>query len=107
MRILKSSKHGWQRWISRLPPLNKQRVKQRSPLGAHRCAPTGSDGIPSNTVRLNDDISISHPGLPGSQALDLLMVGLGSRSESTRLNSSHVKISYAVFCLKKKNIKCH
>src|SRR5690606_41201625 len=25
------------------------------------------------------------------------------RSESTRLNSSHVKISYAVFCLKKKN----
>src|SRR5690606_41558503 len=25
-----------------------------------------------------------------------------ARSESTRLNSSHVKISYAVFCLKKK-----
>src|SRR5439155_26702980 len=25
-----------------------------------------------------------------------------SRSESTRLNSSHVAISYAVFCLKKK-----
>src|SRR3989442_15829993 len=24
------------------------------------------------------------------------------RSESTRLNSSHVRISYAVFCLKKK-----
>src|SRR5690606_14250703 len=29
---------------------------------------------------------------------------LGDR-KSTRLNSSHVKISYAVFCLKKKNIK--
>src|SRR5690606_39631078 len=27
------------------------------------------------------------------------------RSEETRLNSSHVKISYAVFCLKKKNKK--
>src|SRR5439155_13108366 len=26
-----------------------------------------------------------------------------TRSESTRLNSSHVAISYAVFCLKKKN----
>src|SRR6266511_5985462 len=26
------------------------------------------------------------------------------RSESTRLNSSHVKISYAVFCLKKKKL---
>src|SRR5207249_9910164 len=29
------------------------------------------------------------------------------RSEETRLNSSHVSISYAVFCLKKKkNIRC-
>src|SRR6266496_6308324 len=27
------------------------------------------------------------------------------RSESTRLNSSHVEISYAVFCLKKKKNK--
>src|SRR5436309_8473489 len=27
---------------------------------------------------------------------------LRGRSEETRLNSSHVKISYAVFCLKKK-----
>src|SRR5690606_41095487 len=27
-----------------------------------------------------------------------------SDRKSTRLNSSHVKISYAVFCLKKKNI---
>src|SRR3989442_7053466 len=27
--------------------------------------------------------------------------------KSTRLNSSHVRISYAVFCLKKKNIKNH
>src|SRR5690606_41457344 len=26
--------------------------------------------------------------------------------KSTRLNSSHVKISYAVFCLKKKTEKC-
>src|SRR5574341_2149951 len=28
--------------------------------------------------------------------------GYGGRSESTRLNSSHQLISYAVFCLKKK-----
>src|SRR5436309_10096022 len=27
--------------------------------------------------------------------------------KSTRLNSSHVKISYAVFCLKKKNKRLH
>src|SRR5690625_6631295 len=29
------------------------------------------------------------------------------RSEETRLNSSHVAISYAVFCLKKKKIHTH
>src|SRR2546426_6501256 len=35
--------------------------------------------------------------------LDLLRIpGLGDR-KSTRLNSSHLVISYAVFCLKKKN----
>src|SRR5690606_41623253 len=31
-----------------------------------------------------------------------LEVDLGGDRKSTRLNSSHVKISYAVFCLKKK-----
>src|SRR3989442_7507113 len=30
-------------------------------------------------------------------------VGAGLDRKSTRLNSSHVRISYAVFCLKKKN----
>src|SRR3712207_7380937 len=32
-------------------------------------------------------------------------VGGGSDRKSTRLNSSHANISYAVFCLKKKNTK--
>src|SRR5439155_25607789 len=35
--------------------------------------------------------------------------GLASQRDrkSTRLNSSHVAISYAVFCLKKKNLNAH
>src|SRR5690606_39640756 len=42
------------------------------------------------------------------QALAQLLVGqplevIRQDRKSTRLNSSHVKISYAVFCLKKKN----
>src|SRR5207249_6238120 len=37
------------------------------------------------------------------EIMDLL--GEGDR-KSTRLNSSHVSISYAVFCLKKKNKSC-
>src|SRR3712207_7952581 len=44
----------------------------------------------------------------GKGPRDGLMVGLSQRTgdrKSTRLNSSHANISYAVFCLKKKNIK--
>src|SRR5690606_39784726 len=40
----------------------------------------------------------------GENDIDGLMWMIKDR-KSTRLNSSHVKISYAVFCLKKKNEK--
>src|SRR2546430_4835166 len=40
---------------------------------------------------------------PMRRALPVTLVVLGDR-KSTRLNSSHSQISYAVFCLKKKNI---
>src|SRR5436305_9251179 len=39
------------------------------------------------------------------QLLDWWRLHAGDR-KSTRLNSSHVRISYAVFCLKKKNDSC-
>src|SRR3989442_10069166 len=42
--------------------------------------------------------------LEGRFAGAVLAIGLGDR-KSTRLNSSHVRISYAVFCLKKKKKK--
>src|SRR5690349_24189441 len=41
-----------------------------------------------------------------SVALMRALVTAGDR-KSTRLNSSHVEISYAVFCLKKKKIKSY
>src|SRR5437773_5986392 len=37
--------------------------------------------------------------------LDIELGGLERDRKSTRLNSSHITISYAVFCLKKKNKK--
>src|SRR3712207_7885010 len=60
----------------------------------------------------------SHPSCPGSQPSshmpwapgqqhDVLLPSQAlclSDRKSTRLNSSHANISYAVFCLKKKNI---
>src|SRR5436305_6012946 len=36
-------------------------------------------------------------------AIEFICDGLHIDRKSTRLNSSHVRISYAVFCLKKKN----
>src|SRR5699024_12454005 len=51
--------------------------------------------------------SSAHRKIPGSSAAILSIrkgssTRLGSDRKSTRLNSSHVSISYAVFCLKKK-----
>src|SRR5690348_17785802 len=46
-------------------------------------------------------------GQPGNNTSDLprrTSISLASDRKSTRLNSSHPSISYAVFCLKKKNI---
>src|SRR5436305_4365013 len=42
-------------------------------------------------------------GLPARTAAPRGGRRVGSDRKSTRLNSSHVRISYAVFCLKKKN----
>src|SRR3712207_7153360 len=40
--------------------------------------------------------------LPGGGQFVVLRPGLGGDRKSTRLNSSHANISYAVFCLQKK-----
>src|SRR5699024_12155201 len=43
----------------------------------------------------------------GLRAIWILIFSKGLDRKSTRLNSSHVSISYAVFCLKKKTIHTH
>src|SRR5436309_9208372 len=52
--------------------------------------PAGTQGLPRARARL-----LGHPALDRERGAD-------RDRKSTRLNSSHVKISYAVFCLKKK-----
>src|SRR5690348_18485991 len=67
------------------------------------------------TLSLHDALPISEvevdPAGPGDRAADAVGVHLlagegadpgGADRKSTRLNSSHPSISYAVFCLKKK-----
>src|SRR5690554_7689085 len=48
------------------------------------------------------------PVAESDQSMEAMMDGMAdgrADRKSTRLNSSHVRISYAVFCLKKKNKK--
>src|SRR5438034_1940281 len=62
-----------------------------------------SDSISGRVAALEAEGGLCHGGAGfGSEA------GLRSRDrKSTRLNSSHTVISYAVFCLKKKNRNGH
>src|SRR5438067_5089885 len=65
------------------------------------------------TLSLHDALPISvvdvefEPGRLPSIYSALLVEGVENKDrKSTRLNSSHVSISYAVFCLKKKKKQC-
>src|SRR5690242_21003760 len=57
----------------------------------------GPDATPETVALVRQDL-----GLDKSLPEQFLRFSLGDR-KSTRLNSSHMSISYAVFCLKKKN----
>src|SRR5690349_23742473 len=63
-------------------------------------SPNSDDDTPSNSA-IASLREASAAAVPASLASQVVT----SDRKSTRLNSSHVEISYAVFCLKKKNIK--
>src|SRR2546422_7725506 len=75
-----------------------------------RCSRDWSSDVCSSDLflqpRVAQDVGQSEMGLstfrPSLDQSDSIGMGLGDR-KSTRLNSSHGYISYAVFCLKKKN----
>src|SRR5699024_12774821 len=82
---------------------------QSSPLSLHDALPISpaallpglSDG--GQLQRRRPPVRLPRrPGSPGPPAAARLR---DADRKSTRLNSSHVSISYAVFCLKKKNPK--
>src|SRR5690606_40154370 len=65
-------------------------------------------GLTAGTYSVNvvdlDNSCVAYQNFVVSEPLDDFEIyGLYSDRKSTRLNSSHVKISYAVFCLKKKS----
>src|SRR5690606_39898742 len=74
---------------------------------AAQAALAGADGGASTTALAPHDTTRPDPRLVPTGATCRPMARYPSRvpardRKSTRLNSSHVKISYAVFCLKKK-----
>src|SRR5437899_10680706 len=66
-------------------------------LSLHDALPIFRGGLPGHRVLRRDGLAVPHAG----ERVHLVE----ERSEETRLNSSHLGISYAVFCLKKKNTK--
>src|SRR5436305_12489528 len=50
-------------------------------------------------------VKAKRPAQPIIRSFNVGCCGAGRDRKSTRLNSSHVRISYAVFCLKKKKKK--
>src|SRR5690606_40560449 len=65
------------------------------PVNYNGCA---LHGRPSQSVR---DVTIHGRAYEDRQRNEPIASGPSRDRKSTRLNSSHVKISYAVFCLKK------
>src|SRR5207249_11014937 len=66
--------------------------RELNPLYEIRVGLRGGERLP---LKAYDDVPFLEPGLLRDASLD---------RKSTRLNSSHVSISYAVFCLKKKKL---
>src|SRR5688572_32736145 len=64
-----------------------------------------------NVVTYTTIVEVSNPDLklrPGMTATASIITAQREEDrKSTRLNSSHSQISYAVFCLKKKNQRSH
>src|SRR5438874_5946428 len=76
-------------------------------LSLHDALPISAFGRRGRDVRDHEDTELrAHPSVTGASMRRAGPSTLGSRDrKSTRLNSSHVEISYAVFCLKKKKRK--
>src|SRR6266446_1504658 len=60
------------------------------------------DFLPVTLLVLLQQLLVANPLLPANNLAELIALAKERDRKSTRLNSSHLVISYAVFCLKKK-----
>src|SRR5690606_40703558 len=82
-----------------------RRQSIRTPSRSEHRRPARGRGRPRRPGRVRPHSRIAFGTREGPDERDAVeAAGVGRDRKSTRLNSSHVKISYAVFCLKKKII---
>src|SRR2546426_9101932 len=91
-----------QQWL--LPSLGERDAAIEAIAGrftdlATSLARADTNALSSRIAAAREELEAANAGDPGEQFIQL--AALGDR-KSTRLNSSHLVISYAVFCLKKK-----
>src|SRR5439155_26398500 len=87
------------------PPLHSFPTRRSSDLARrlHRLvAALGMDLIRRQALGAGDRQPMQRPPHPQSGLIHMQHLGVAQDRKSTRLNSSHVASSYAVFCLKKK-----
>src|SRR5207253_6455416 len=96
---------GWFRVSHRTRPQTLDRIAPLFPASRESVDSQRPLPIPPATVSRSPPIDrCAEPPSHGGQREGFLL-GTPRDRKSTRLNSSHVAISYAVFCLKKKNNK--
>src|SRR5690606_34230210 len=98
-----SGRRNTRRLIDPLPhenyPYRRALLLSKILFGTCQCPAVGRGvEVPSKKVR---PLTGSVPDLPQVEARPRRGMNVEQDRKSTRLNSSHVKISYAVFCLKK------
>src|SRR5690606_39882481 len=84
--------------------LTAKNTPQISPQGVSAFAEAAPTVVPAEAPRAGGEITVTGSGFAAGYPGIYLAIGPaglpGLDRKSTRLNSSHVKISYAVFCLK-------
>src|SRR2546426_4017364 len=83
--------------------LFRSRLPQLLRRGQHRIEALGLDDAVGRRLGARERLRRIAHSAPGASSN---WPSFGTDRKSTRLNSSHLVISYAVFCLKKKKIRC-
>src|SRR2546426_5661140 len=94
------------RWLTQLRSndvtLRSDAAHQLGKLGDERAVPALVEALSDSDEYVRKSAVTALRRIGGPAAMEGLRQALAEDRKSTRLNSSHLVISYAVFCLKKK-----